>query len=136
MWDYISFAVWFAGLGYIVMWLLRSPDLLLLPPALHVLGVASAMFVPVRLILRAATSRRQAATGAVTSANRPPCCGRRGERQFLRIARSNRTAISAYAARRIERLTAGKACCRTRGRLLGASFFGKVPPQGKGVSLR
>ncbi len=65
VWDYISFAVWFAGLGYIVMWLLRSPDLLLLPPALHVLGVASAMFVPVRLIMRAATSRRQAATGAV-----------------------------------------------------------------------
>jgi hypothetical protein len=44
--DCISFAVWFAGLGYIVMWLLRSPDLLLLPPALHVLGGASAMFVP------------------------------------------------------------------------------------------
>ena len=27
VWDYIGFAVWFAGLGYIVMWLLRSPDL-------------------------------------------------------------------------------------------------------------
>ncbi len=64
VWDYIGFAVWFAGLGYIVMWLLRSPDLLLLPPALHVLGVASAMFVPVRLLLRA-MSRRRAAPDAV-----------------------------------------------------------------------
>ena len=64
VWDHIGFAVWFAGLGYIVMWLLRSPDLLLLPPALHVLGVASAMFVPVRLLLRA-MSRRRASAGAV-----------------------------------------------------------------------
>lgn len=64
--DYIGFAVWFAGLGYIVMWLLRSPDLLLLPPALHVLGVASAMFVPVRLFLRARSRRRAAPDTAST----------------------------------------------------------------------
>jgi hypothetical protein len=66
VWDYIGFAVWFAGLGYIVMWLLRSPDLLLPPPALHMLGVASAMFVPVRLLLRA-MSRRRAAPDAVAA---------------------------------------------------------------------
>ena len=76
VWDYIGFAVWFAGLGYIVMWLLSSPDLLLLPPVLHAVGVASAMFVPVRLFLRA-VGRRRAAAGAVsarkpTTVLRPP----------------------------------------------------------------
>ena len=70
--DYIGFAVWFVGLGYIVMWLLSSPDLLLLPPVLHVVGLASAVFVPVRLLMRA-ISRRRAAAGAVraVSARKP-----------------------------------------------------------------
>ena len=63
VWDYIGFAVWFIGLGYIVMWLLSSPDLLLLPPALHVLGVASAVFVPVHMIWRVVGQRRTT-TGA------------------------------------------------------------------------
>ena len=58
VWDYIGFAVWFAGLGYIVMWLLGSPDHLMLPPGLHALGVASAMLVPVRLVLHAVSRRR------------------------------------------------------------------------------
>lgn len=49
VWDYIGFAVWFAGLGYIVLWLFGSPEHLTLPPALRVIGVASAMFVPVQL---------------------------------------------------------------------------------------
>jgi len=76
VWDYIGFAFWFAGLGYIVMWLLRSPDLLLLPPALHIVGIASAMFVPVRLIARF-IGRRRAAAGAIparkpTTVLRPP----------------------------------------------------------------
>ena len=71
VWDYIGFAVWFAGLGYIVMWLLSSPDLLLLPPPLHVLGVASALFVPVRLLLRA-VSRRRAAVGVVPARKPAP----------------------------------------------------------------
>jgi hypothetical protein len=58
VWDYIGFAVWFAGLGYIVMWLLGSPDHLMLPPGLHAVGVASAMLVPVRLVLHAVSRRR------------------------------------------------------------------------------
>jgi hypothetical protein len=72
VWDYIGFAIWFAGLGYIVMWLLSSPDLLLLPPVLDVIGVASAMFVPVRMLLRV-IGRRRAAAGAipVVSARKP-----------------------------------------------------------------
>ena len=35
VWDYIVFAVWFAGLGYIVVWLGGLPVHLMLPPALH-----------------------------------------------------------------------------------------------------
>jgi hypothetical protein len=69
VWDYISFAVWFAGLGYIVMWLLSSPDFLLLPPALHVLGAASALFVPVHLLARA-ISRRRAGVGTLPTRKR------------------------------------------------------------------
>jgi hypothetical protein len=65
VWDYISFAVWFAGLGYIALWLLGSPDHLMLPPGLHAVGVASAMFVPVRLLLRVVDRRRHAGQSVV-----------------------------------------------------------------------
>ena len=65
VWDYIGFAVWFAGLGYIAMWLVGSPDHLVLPPALHAVGVAAAVLVPVRLVLRAVGKQR---TGAVPPA--------------------------------------------------------------------
>jgi hypothetical protein len=65
VWDYIGFAVWFAGLGYIAMWLFGSPDHLVLPPGLHAIGVASAMFVPVRLLFRAVGARRHAAQTAI-----------------------------------------------------------------------
>jgi len=70
--DYISFAIWFAGLGYIVLWLLGSPDHLVLPPALHAIGVAAALLIPVRLLSRM-VKRRRAAAGAVpgTEARQP-----------------------------------------------------------------
>jgi cytochrome b561 len=60
VWDYISFAIWFAGLGYIVMWLLGSPDHLTLPPALHAIGMTAAVLVPVRLFLQIVKRRRAA----------------------------------------------------------------------------
>jgi hypothetical protein len=66
IWDYIGFAVWFAGLGYFVMWLLRSPDLALLPPAMHVLGSASALLVPVLSVWRLIQRRRAAAEAVPT----------------------------------------------------------------------
>jgi hypothetical protein len=71
VWDYVGFAVWFVGLGYIVMWLLSSPDLLLLPPALHAIGIASAILVPA--LLWRAVSRRRAGAGAAraVSARKP-----------------------------------------------------------------
>ncbi len=86
--DYIGFAIWFAGLGYIALWPVTSPDLggkpfgasifcrdtplgvldflcnsalpLQLPPNLHVLGFLSALFVTVRLLQRALNRLRRA----------------------------------------------------------------------------
>ncbi len=79
--DYADFVGWFAGLGYIVLWPVASPDLggkpfgatifcsdgapslmdslcnwvhpLHFPPALHVLGFLSAVFVTTRLLVYA-----------------------------------------------------------------------------------
>jgi hypothetical protein len=91
--DYIGFAIWFAGLGYIALWPVTSPDLggrpfgasifcrdaslrvldflcnsalpLQLPPNLHMLGFLSALFVTVQLLLRAfKRSRRAVGAGA------------------------------------------------------------------------
>ena len=87
--DYIGFAIWFAGLGYIALWPVTSPDLggkpfgasilcreaslrvldllchstlpLQLPPSLHALGLLSTGFVTVRLLLRALKRSRRAA---------------------------------------------------------------------------
>ena len=86
--DYIGFAIWFAGLGYIALWPVTSPDLggkpfgasivcrntplsvldflcnsalpLQLPPNLHMLGLLSALFVTVRLLLYAFKRLRRA----------------------------------------------------------------------------
>src|ERR1035437_5205897 len=63
VWDYIGFADWFSRLGYIVLWLHGSPYHLTRPTALRAVGVASAMLVPVRLLL-CAVSRWRAAAGA------------------------------------------------------------------------
>jgi hypothetical protein len=74
--DYVGFAIWFAGLGYIVLWPLTAPNAagqlfgasvvcqahalewlcnssrpLMLPPILHVIGMLSAISVTVRLLL-------------------------------------------------------------------------------------
>lgn len=64
VWDYISFSVWFAGLGYIALWLFGSSNQLVLSPGLHAVGVAAAMFVPVRLLARAVGRRRHNAQSA------------------------------------------------------------------------
>jgi len=58
VWDYISFAIWFAGLGYVAMWLLGSPDHSTLPSSLHAIGMAAAVLVPVRLFLLIVKRRR------------------------------------------------------------------------------
>ncbi len=96
--DYTGFATWFAGLGYIALWPVTSPDLggkpfgafifcrdgslsvldllcnsshsLLLPPPLHALGFLSAVFVTMRLLVYAVRRARRAAgrTAAEASA--------------------------------------------------------------------
>ena len=53
VWDYAGFVVWFMGLGYLVMWLIGSPEYRMLAPAFHLVGLTSATFVAVRLLLLA-----------------------------------------------------------------------------------
>jgi len=90
--DYARFVIWFAGLGYMALWPVSSPDLsgkpfgasivcqdgalallaslcnsahwLELPPALHAMGSLSAIVVAVRLLFYAFKRwRRLAGTG-------------------------------------------------------------------------
>lgn len=58
VWDYIGFAVCFAGLGYVGLWLVGAPDFVALPPVFHALGGGAAAFVPVRAIVFVAGRRR------------------------------------------------------------------------------
>ena len=63
--DYIGFAVWFAGLGYMAIWLLAWRSLGgALPPSLHMLGAFLALAVAVQgvyVMLRRARRRRASA---------------------------------------------------------------------------
>ncbi len=74
VWDYAGFVVWFLGLGYIVLWLIASPGhRISLPPALHWVGLASATFVAVRLLLLAiARWRAPVSVVRAAAAARPP----------------------------------------------------------------
>jgi hypothetical protein len=58
--DFIGFAVAFAGLGYLVLWLTGWSARLMLSPAWHTAGVAAAGFAVVSLLLQ--LSRRRRAT--------------------------------------------------------------------------
>ena len=59
--DYVAFIVWFAGLGYIALWPLSAGGIggvgfgaaWTLPPTLHLLGLASAGFVSLRIVAMA-----------------------------------------------------------------------------------
>jgi len=68
--DYIGFAVWFAGLGYMAIWLLAWPSLGgALPPSLHMLGAFLALAVAVQgvyVMLRRARRRRASAASPMT----------------------------------------------------------------------
>jgi hypothetical protein len=65
--DYCGFVVWFMGLGYIVLWLVGAPEHRMLPPALHGVGLLSATFVCVRLIVLAIGRWRVPVAGAATT---------------------------------------------------------------------
>ena len=53
VWDYAGFVVWFMGLGTIVLRLVGLFGHPMLPPVLLLIGLASASFVAVRLLLLA-----------------------------------------------------------------------------------
>lgn len=93
--EYTNFAGWFAGLGYVAMWPLTAEELsgkpfgasifcrdnslglmdllcnsahpLRLPAALHVLGLASALFVTLRLVIYAFKRARRGRRAVVAS---------------------------------------------------------------------
>jgi hypothetical protein len=69
VWDYIGFAICFAGLGHVVLWLTGSPSYLALPPVLHAFGGGAAALVPVRAILYVIGRRR---AGSATPAAESP----------------------------------------------------------------
>jgi hypothetical protein len=94
--DYTNFAAWFAGLGYIALWPVTSPELggkpfgaaafcrdgafslldllcasarpLQLAPGLHALGFLSALFVTIRLLVYAIRRPRRVAGRAALRA--------------------------------------------------------------------
>ena len=106
VWDYIGFAVWFAGLGYIVMWLFGTPGQrsVLARRACTAVGVASAI-VRVAGCMRSvccARSRAAQARRGDHSGSRRECPQRRSAaaaaKAGVAAARSNRAVISACAA--------------------------------------
>jgi hypothetical protein len=124
--DYACFAIWFAGLGYIVLWPLTSPDHggqpfgasflcragasmplawlcnsahpLTLPPALHVIGLLSAVAVTVRALLAAIrrSRLRKGAPGLGAPALGAPAL------PGLRLARRKARRPAAYVAPRAQ----------------------------------
>jgi hypothetical protein len=98
--DYARFVIWFAGLGYIVLWPVSSPDRsgrpfgasivcndgmfgllaslchsahwLELPPALHAIGSLSAILVAIRLLSYAIKRWRRPADARLVPVPLPP----------------------------------------------------------------
>ena len=76
--NYISFVVWFVGLGYVALWPLAmtSP---LLSPGLHLVGAAAALWVIARLVWLAMRRLMRVA--------QPPAPWRAALRQGVRVLR-------------------------------------------------
>jgi hypothetical protein len=80
VWDYAGFIVWFMGLGTVVLWLAGLFGHPMLPPVLALIGLTSASFVAVRLLLLAIArwrvpfgiARAAAAARAPAAVIRPP----------------------------------------------------------------
>ncbi len=77
VWDYIGFAVGFAGFGYSVLWLFGLRGRLVLPAGLHSLAIAAAALLPLWLFWGLIDRRRRdggpAANSRATAALlRPP----------------------------------------------------------------
>lgn len=72
VWNYFDFAVWFIGLGTILLWLFDLPEHRMLPPSLRSTGLMAVMFVVVRVLLLAVRRWRAGSTIATTRGRRPP----------------------------------------------------------------
>lgn len=72
VWDYISFAICFAGIGYFALWLLDPAGHVMLAPALHAIGAAAAAFAPFYLLCCILRRRRGAACGMPAAHARKP----------------------------------------------------------------
>ena len=113
--EYAQFAVWFAGLGYVVLWPLIALDLdnagagnsvlcqlgtaaiseslcqvarpLALPPPLHVAGMLAAVLVSVQLLMAGLrmARERQAAASGPTQPIKPPPLSRRFQRPVAKL---------------------------------------------------
>ena len=70
--DYLGFVGWFMGLGYLVLSLLGGPEHRMLSPALHGVGLLSATFVCVRLIVLAIARWRVAPATTAAAGGRSP----------------------------------------------------------------
>ena len=69
--DYINFAVWFSGLGYIALWPLTAYDALHLSPGLHLAGMTSLACVAIGLVLRPLRRRLRLRAAAPAPVKRP-----------------------------------------------------------------
>ena len=137
--DYAGFAIWFAGLGYIVLWPLTSPEFggkpfgasifcrdgspsaldllcnsahpLQLPPGLHAMGILSAIVVMVRLL-----SLRHQALAPLQPPPANPYWRREYRSRQRRRSGENRRARSARSSR--ARNSACAACRADRARAI------------------
>lgn len=50
--DYMGFALWFLGLGYMALWPLTAHDAVHLSPGLHLVGTVASVWVVAGLALR------------------------------------------------------------------------------------
>ncbi|HYA04670.1 MAG TPA: hypothetical protein VEF90_02180 [Xanthobacteraceae bacterium] len=71
VWDHISFAICFAGFGYIALWLIGLGHIVL-PPTLHAIGAAAAAFAPFYLLACVMRRRRGAACAMPVAPVRKP----------------------------------------------------------------
>ncbi len=79
--DYMGFALWFLGLGYMALWPLTAHDALYLSPGLHLVGMLASVWVlaglalwPIRRSRRslAAVNKRASSGTLKPRSARPP----------------------------------------------------------------
>lgn len=84
--DYIRFAVWFSGLGYIALWPLTAHGALHLSPGLHLAGMMASACVVICSVLRPLRPLRRWLRGRAAAPSQPSPLAR------LRLGRKSRPA--------------------------------------------